>query len=96
LRRYRFGVESNSLREFRNGGVVLPFSHVRSAETEMGARIARILGGRFLVEGDCLIELPKGEIGAAEFLQISDVARIGVVGFLQSGDGFGIPAFSKI
>ena len=64
----------------------MPFSHVRSAETEMGARIARILGGRFLVEGDCLIELPKGEIGAAEFLQISDVGRFGVAGLFQGGD----------
>ena len=46
LRRYRFGVESNSLREFRNGGVVLPFSHVRSAETEMGAMITKAARSR--------------------------------------------------
>ena len=96
LRRRGIGVEGDSLTEFRDGGVELPFSYISGAETKMGARIVWILGDQFFIEGDGLIELPEGKIGAAEFLLISDVGRIGFIGFLKGGDSFGIAVFLEI
>jgi hypothetical protein len=53
-------------------------------------------GGEFLIEGDCLIELSQREIGAAKFLLIGSVVRLGRISFLQSGDGFRMSALLKI
>src|SRR5712664_2951158 len=54
LRHRGIGVEGDSLTEFRDGGVELPFSSISGAQTEMGARIVWNKCDQFLVEGDGL------------------------------------------
>ena len=49
-----------------------------------------------MVEGKGLIELSHGEIGGAEVLLVSGIGGIGLVGFLQGREGFGIVALLNI